>query len=117
LPEVGPSVSESVAKACVYRAGENAYRQRVLLAWVRSGAPASSAAWRDRALQPARWQTPRLPLGGADVLALGVPAGPRVGALLRALEDWWIAGGLAADEGALRERLRALVCDRRDGDL
>jgi poly(A) polymerase len=115
LPEVGPSASEAAAKACVYRAGENAYRQRVLLAWARSGAPASSAAWRDRILLPARWRTPRLPLGGEDVLALGVPAGPRVGALLRALEDWWIAGAFAADEGALREHLQALLCGPLDG--
>ena len=116
LPEVGPSKPEAAAKACLFRAGENAYRQRVLLAWARSGAPAASAAWRQRALLPARWRAPRLPLGGEDVLALGVPAGPRVGAILRALEDWWIAGAFAADEGALRERLHALARGPVGGD-
>jgi poly(A) polymerase len=116
LPEVGPSAGEAAAKAWLFRAGENAYRQRVLLAWARSGKPASSAAWRERALLPARWRAPRFPLGGEDVLALGVPAGPRVGAILRALEDWWIAGAFAADECALRERLQALACGPRSGD-
>ena len=38
-------------------------------------------------------------------MALGVPAGPRVGELLRALEAWWIAGDFAADEAALRAKL------------
>ena len=116
LPEVGLSAGEAAAKAWLFRAGENAYRQRILLAWARSGNPASSAAWRDRVLLPARWRAPRFPLGGEDVLALGVPAGPRVGAILRQLEDWWIAGTFAADECALRERLQALACGPRSGD-
>jgi tRNA nucleotidyltransferase/poly(A) polymerase len=113
LPEVGPLAGEAAAKACLFREGENAYRQRVLLAWARSGKPASSADWRDRVLLPERWRAPRFPLGGEDVLALGVPAGPRVGAILRALEEWWIAKAFAADEGALRERLHALACAPR----
>jgi len=29
-------------------------------------------------------------------MALGVPAGPRVGELLRGVEAWWIAGNFAA---------------------
>ena len=42
-------------------------------------------------------------------MALGVPPGPRVGELLRALETWWIAGDFAADETALRARLQQMV--------
>jgi poly(A) polymerase len=42
-------------------------------------------------------------------MALGVPAGPRIGELLRALEAWWIAGDFAADEAALRVRLGELA--------
>jgi poly(A) polymerase len=42
-------------------------------------------------------------------MALGVPAGPRVGELLRTLEDWWIAGDFAADEASLRARLKELA--------
>ena len=64
--------------------------------------PPDSQAWRTRFALPERWQPPRFPVGGADVMALGVPAGPRVGEMLRALEAWWIAGDFAADEAALR---------------
>jgi poly(A) polymerase len=39
-------------------------------------------------------------------MALGIPAGPRVGILLRAVEAWWIAGDFVADETALRAKLR-----------
>ena len=42
-------------------------------------------------------------------MVLGIPAGPRVGILLRAVEAWWIAGDFAADETALRAKLRELA--------
>ncbi len=100
---------ESEARTCLYVDGETAYRQRVLVAWVRSTEPPDSATWRARFTLPERWQPPRFPLGGADVMALGVPAGPRVGELLRALQAWWIAGDFAADEAALRARLAELA--------
>jgi poly(A) polymerase len=52
---------------------------------------------------------PVFPLQGSDVLALGVPPGPRVGALLRAVRDWWVAGGCAAGVAECRAELaRAL---------
>jgi len=48
-------------------------------------------------------------VSGEDVIALGVPAGPRVGALLRALEAWWIADDFRAERGALLAKLRELA--------
>jgi poly(A) polymerase len=107
--QLAPGSPEALARACLYADGEKAYRQRVLIAWARSGEPSDSAAWRDRFRLPERWQPPRFPLGGADVMALGVTPGPRIGELLRALESWWIAGDFTADEAALRARLDALA--------
>ena len=108
-PDIAPSAPELHAKAYLYASGEEAYRERVLTLWARSGSPEHGTAWRERLTLPGRWQPPKLPLGGADVVALGVAPGPRVGELLRALESWWIAGGFAADEGALRARLQQMV--------
>jgi poly(A) polymerase len=48
---------------------------------------------------------PVFPLQGSDVLALGVPPGPRVGALLRAVRDWWVAGGCTAGVAECRAEL------------
>jgi poly(A) polymerase/tRNA nucleotidyltransferase (CCA-adding enzyme) len=45
-------------------------------------------------------QRPVFPLVGRDVVALGVAAGPAVGALLRAVRDWWMTGGCVADRAA-----------------
>ncbi len=59
----------------------------------------------------ADWTRPILPLSGADVLTAGVPEGPRVGALLRAVEDWWIEKGFAPDRDACLARLGHLIAD------
>jgi len=108
-PAINPAVPESAAKADLYAGSEAVYRERVLIAWARSNEEPASPAWRCRLSLPERWQAPRFPIGGADVMALGVPAGPHVGELLRALEAWWIAGDFTADEAALRARLGASV--------
>jgi poly(A) polymerase len=109
---IGPSAPVAHARAWLYRHGAAAYRERVLLDWARSVAPADSDAWRQRFELPDRWQPPRFPVSGADVLAQSVPAGRPVGETLRALEDWWIAGDFAADEAGLRARLAELAGSR-----
>ena len=41
----------------------------------------------------AKWQAPRLPVGGAALMARGLPEGPIIARTLRAIEDRWIAAG------------------------
>ncbi len=106
---IGPPSPMAHARAWLYRHGEAAYRERVLLDWTRSGHPPDRDAWCHRFELPDRWQPPRFPVTGADVLALGIPTGRRVGALLRALENWWIAGDFTADEARLRQKLADLA--------
>ena len=87
--------------------------QRVLMDWARSGDAPTSNAWRHRYRLPESWQPPKFPIGGADVMALGIPAGPRIGEILRALETWWIEGDFVPGEDALRSRLKELTLDAR----
>jgi poly(A) polymerase/tRNA nucleotidyltransferase (CCA-adding enzyme) len=54
----------------------------------------------------AAYPIPRFPLEGRDVVALGVAPGPPVGAALRAVRTWWLAGGATADRRACLIRLR-----------
>jgi poly(A) polymerase len=54
-------------------------------------------------------EKPVFPLEGRDALALGALPGPAVGAALRAVREWWLAGGCVADGAACRERLRGLL--------
>jgi poly(A) polymerase/tRNA nucleotidyltransferase (CCA-adding enzyme) len=56
---------------------------------------------------------PVFPLHGRDVREAGVPAGPRIGELLRELRDWWLAGGCAADRAACRAELQRRLAGSR----
>jgi len=57
----------------------------------------------------AGWTPPVFPIGGRDVAALGVPAGPDTGRLLRAVEDAWIADDFRGDAASCRARLAAFI--------
>jgi poly(A) polymerase len=52
---------------------------------------------------------PVFPLEGRDVVALGVPPGPRVGDVLRAVRIWWLNGGCTATAEACRDEASRLV--------
>ena len=52
-----------------------------------------------------------MPVSGTDVLALGVPAGPRVGVILKAFEAWWIGQDFPGDQTVNKDRLAALIRD------
>lgn len=76
-----------------------------------------------RALDPARplpkvsavadLKTPVLGVSGRDVLAAGLRPGPQVGAVLKAVEDRWIAAGFPG-EAEVRDMLAREVASRAD---
>lgn len=82
-------------RARLYRLGGETVLDRALLS-----APDAEAVAPLRA-EARDWTPPRLPIGGRDIMALGVPHGPAVAATLRAVEDRWIAAGFPADRDAL----------------
>ena len=47
------------------------------------------------------WKKPVFPVKGADLLALGLAAGPEVGERLKALEEKWVAGDFALSKAEL----------------
>ncbi len=66
---------------------------------------ASGPEWTALRARLASMPRPVFPLEGRDVLALGLPPGPHVGALLRAVRQWWLDGGCGADAVACRAEL------------
>jgi poly(A) polymerase len=52
---------------------------------------------------------PVFPLEGRHVVALGIPAGPTVGALLRDVRKWWLDGGCTADRAACLAELARMA--------
>ncbi|RMF68250.1 MAG: CCA tRNA nucleotidyltransferase [Alphaproteobacteria bacterium] len=55
-----------------------------------------------------KWQPPRFPVSGRDLIAAGFSPGPLVGTLLRQLEEEWLASGCRLDRQALLARARSL---------
>ncbi len=102
-------VEEDDAKIRLYEMGAKAYRDDVLISWAGSSDDNHDARWNRMADLPQRWTAPVFPLSGADVLALGVEAGPQVGDALRKAEAWWVRQGFPEDETLLRCYLASLI--------
>jgi poly(A) polymerase len=88
-------------RASLYRLGTKLFIDRVVL-----DAPGD---WRAALALAGSWTPPELPIGGNDALALGLKPGPKVGALIDAVERWWIAGDFSADRDACLAELRRLA--------
>ena len=97
----------------LYRLGRERYRDLLLFAWAKQKTDEEGASLRAMLETADVWEAPTFPVSGADVLAYGIPEGPEVGDLLRAVEDWWIENDFAPDRTALLDRLDALVTKRR----
>ncbi len=107
---VGLDMSEAEARAALYRAGRPAFADRV----ARAEALAGRAGAGRRLLDLAEaWPVPRMPVGGRQVAAAGLAAGPETGRVLKAFEDSWIADDFP-DHGHA-ERLKRLVAASATG--
>ncbi len=104
-------VSAREARRLLYRIGVARFRDKVLLQWAGSPRDANALQFRMLLEMAANWQRPRFPLSGRDVMQAGVAEGPEVGRVLARIEDWWVGGDFAADEGALRDRLTEILAD------
>ncbi len=104
LPAPGPDDTDDALRRLRADALATIAEGRTWLRQARDGGdPGRWTALRDRL---AALPDPVFPLGGRDVVALGLPPGPAVGAALRAVRDWWLAGGCRADAPACRAELR-----------
>ncbi|TAH34752.1 MAG: CCA tRNA nucleotidyltransferase [Alphaproteobacteria bacterium] len=56
-----------------------------------------------------QWQDRRLPVGGEDLIALGIPQGPKLGEYLAAVESWWVEGNFSAGREQCLAHLRQLA--------
>ena len=85
------------ARRRLYRLGDEAYRDRLMLAWARAGSNADPKTWRELALLPERWRPPKFPLRAADFIARGIAEGPMLGQVLTLAEDAWLAADFPLD--------------------
>lgn len=90
-----------------YRFGERALSALVLRA---AGGVDAVAGLAER-LAEARKPAPEFLLSGADIVAAGVPAGPRIGQLLAAVEAHWIAAGFPEGRGEQQALLGVVLSE------
>ena len=93
-PAIDVAAGPKAWREQIYALGGNLYADRLLLATEVPG------DWRAALAMARTWSPPELPVSGGDALKLGLKPGPRVGALIEAVERWWIDGDFAADRAA-----------------
>jgi len=107
-PAIASGIDRPGARRALYRLGRRAFIDRAMLN--RAGEPApDTAGWQALIALAEDWVRPVFPLGGEAAMAAGVPRGPRVGQVLRVVEDWWIARDFPDDPAALAQALEAAV--------
>jgi len=112
---LGPAADAKAVRRRLYNLGADIFRDLTLIEW--AGAKAADAdlagtasdGYRAQLATAAGWIAPSLPVGGEDVLALGVGAGPEVGALLEGIEAWWLDEDFAPDREACLRKLKELA--------
>jgi poly(A) polymerase len=90
-------------RAGIYHLGNGLYADRLLLSVDAAG------DWQAALAMARSWMPPELPVGGGDALRLGLKPGPRVGALIEAVERWWIDGDFSAGRDACLGELERLA--------
>lgn len=120
LTQAGPVLDDHTdplhLRHALFRLGAVPVTDRILLAWSRRKDVPSSAPWRALLAAAAAWTPKTLPVNGGDVLALGVAAGPAVGRLLAAVEEWWIGAGFEPDRTQTLAHLQHLVGQSADAE-
>lgn len=94
------------ARLWVYRYGNDEAWHMAALHCARAGRAAMPG---DVADIVRHWPAPRLPVGGADIMAAGVAEGPGIGRILDRIEAWWIENDFVPDEAACAVFLESLV--------
>jgi poly(A) polymerase len=96
-------------RRALYEHGRETFRDVVLLSWAANGATPGDEAWTALWHAANEWSAPRLPVAGADVMALGIPKGPAVGTILAEIEKWWVARDFAPSREACLQKLQDLA--------
>ncbi len=106
---IDAGLSPEGARRLLYRLGKNRFRDSVLLNWATSGAGSNDARLRVLLALADGWRKPEFPLSGKDAMAAGIEEGPKIGVLLRDIEQYWIDSDFTPDRTVLLARLNDAV--------
>jgi poly(A) polymerase len=96
-------------RTLLFATGREAARDALTLAEAESEAPSDVTAFGAADQFLANAPKPKLPIGGADLIARRVAAGRAVGRALRAFQAQWIHAGFAKEPGTLARLLEEAV--------
>ena len=116
-PAVVPETAEGALARMLYLGDPQGVTDRLRLALA---AARGRAAQSDGALVEAggffrqlayaeKWQRPVFPVKGADLAGLGIAQGPKLGALLRRIEEEWMETGFTLGREALLARAAGMI--------
>ncbi|MDX2237485.1 MAG: CCA tRNA nucleotidyltransferase [Hyphomonadaceae bacterium] len=108
-PRIVSYLSPKEMRRALYALGLETFVDRVRLAWADDPADKSAPQWRALLAMAQSWPRPTMPLTGEDVIAAGVAPGPKLGAVLREVEAWWIDADFPDDRLSIMERLKAVA--------
>jgi tRNA nucleotidyltransferase/poly(A) polymerase len=103
---LAPSLREFEQKRILYALGAGTWRDAASLAWARSRASLTDRSWRRLLNLPSRWEVPRFPVTGQDLIEIGFPPGPDLGRELQRLEELWIVADFKPTKDALLQSIK-----------
>ncbi len=112
-PAINHDVSEHKQKQILRQIGAAKFRALAVISWTEHLAQASAqskllaAAYRPIIWLAEHWEIPQFPLSGGDLAALGLPAGPTMGAWLKQLEEWWEREGYSPSKEDILNRFKS----------
>jgi poly(A) polymerase len=105
LPEMRGITDPVPLHRAMYQHGASACRAALLV--VGSELPARDiGALYDEA---STWEVPTFNLQGQDIVKLGIPQGPRVGEILKAVEEWWAGDDFHATRNECLAEAKRLI--------
>lgn len=108
-PRVVSYMSMRELRRALYLLGRQTFDDRARLAWAEDDRARTGPQWRALLALSLGWERPHLELTGDEVAAAGVPAGPKIGAVMREVEAWWIDADFPDDKLSIVERLKAVA--------
>jgi len=114
-PAIDADMADYAVRQACHAVGGALVVDRALLAWagelaMQARLPAArTQAWLHTIDAAQHWTAVKFPLRGRDAQALGIDHGPRIGALLKTVEQWWISEDFVPDRDACLDELSRLI--------
>jgi poly(A) polymerase len=107
-PDVSPALSKAEQRRLIYQLGADGWKDAVALSQAKSRASLTDRPWRAMLKLADSFQRPEFPVSGHDLTEKGITPGPKMGQLLRDLEDWWLASDFKPGKDELLDKLEEM---------